>query len=1040
MYSRNRNKGFGKRRTILQLDDDNPDSSTPTKNLGRTGSSNALSALGSYDNGEEEDEAEQAETPPRPPEPETDPSPTPDVMNGMGQREVTPPALPAPSGKPGGDIDMQVANFLAEIESIDVPEDAAEAVEEAEEEDEEMFDMAEPKSLWQQCLDEGTQCYYYWHVDTNEVTWEIPEDYTQYLLLFKEYEEAMVAFESRRATRAEERKNRLEGKKRSVRSKPTAEKDTTRTVSPVPMATLPETVPLPPSIVEPPPPDTVGPQLLAPVSGANRPESSQMEGPQLPEAEPKTIGPQLFYSDYPDSPPQSPTEQKTLYGNLAKLSADSNDEVTDSLAPKFHFSRSGLGASASSRSNSPLVQGYDSDPGEKDFDWFRRDQRGAELVKKEEKKSFAMKFVKGKTLDEEKVELKTKGDDVTTKIDRNELLQRIRSGGSSWLKAKKKGLEVGPQLPASSDVEVAADTAEGDEDEDDMLERELERRKAELEQLEAAEDDDVSQGEVAMTTEPTAKRESPDPDSAALPVDEKPPPTKKMKTEKSENSENPEEPSSREKHELKKEQEIQIDELSSTITSKLEFLDINRKGLSKLQILLIETQTRLVDWVEGGLSTHHLLKKLKDADTQIKEYELGAAPKGWSCHWDRDYKRYFYQSDETGASQWEYPIEMSEGFGDGVEASSSALEEEVDSSEGRQAQIFNGMEGDGSDITSTFVEEQDQPQVPDDFVDPPPPAEPSDLPPLPEEPDPPPLPPVSPPPPPSSPPPPLPPDDPAPPPETDQPPPPPPGFESNFVPPPPPPILPTGYSPPPLPPGTEHPTYHLAHSPIQEIDMEIDDNEVDSTVPDLQPPPMPPYTKHPISISSVSSSYSVTPMPFSYQSTAYSASTTVPDYRVAPPPPPPPSGMESEDSQDALYPTSSISRLPTIDKPAHLIAQPVLFKTSQTEASTTRRVSLPFTFAPDTTSGAAVSSTESAVPSTSQQGHSASQLAMNLAASVSESGKKKKKIKIKSGGALSLKKKNVSSMVQKWQKAQREVEDEIAQAAARAIKEGENSS
>jgi hypothetical protein len=36
MYSRNWNKGFGKRRTILQLDGDNPDSST-TKNLPRTG-------------------------------------------------------------------------------------------------------------------------------------------------------------------------------------------------------------------------------------------------------------------------------------------------------------------------------------------------------------------------------------------------------------------------------------------------------------------------------------------------------------------------------------------------------------------------------------------------------------------------------------------------------------------------------------------------------------------------------------------------------------------------------------------------------------------------------------------------------------------------------------------------------------------------------------------------------------------------------------------------------------------------------------------
>jgi hypothetical protein len=195
-----------------------------------------------------------------------------------------------------------------------------------------------------------------------------------------------------------------------------------------------------------------------------------VEGPQLPDSAPETIGPQLF-SEYADSPVNAP-EHKTLYGNLAKYATESNNGITGSLAPKVHFSRSGLGAA--SRSNSPLVQGYDSDPDQEEFDWFRRSQRGTELVKKEEKKSFTMKFVKGKTLDEEKDDMKTKSDEAAPakSIDRNELLQRIRSGGSSWLKAKK---EVGPQLPGPSDMETAADKRE--EDEEAMLEKELERRK-----------------------------------------------------------------------------------------------------------------------------------------------------------------------------------------------------------------------------------------------------------------------------------------------------------------------------------------------------------------------------------------------------------------------------------------------------------------------------------------------------------------------------------------------------------------------------------
>ena len=52
--------------------------------------------------------------------------------------------------------------------------------------------MPEPKCDWQTVKDDVTQCYYYWNMVTNAVTWEIPPDYTQYLLLLKEYEERLV--------------------------------------------------------------------------------------------------------------------------------------------------------------------------------------------------------------------------------------------------------------------------------------------------------------------------------------------------------------------------------------------------------------------------------------------------------------------------------------------------------------------------------------------------------------------------------------------------------------------------------------------------------------------------------------------------------------------------------------------------------------------------------------------------------------------------------------------------------------------------------
>lgn len=31
-------------------------------------------------------------------------------------------------------------------------------------------------SVWQECYDESTGYPYYWHIETNEVTWDMPEE------------------------------------------------------------------------------------------------------------------------------------------------------------------------------------------------------------------------------------------------------------------------------------------------------------------------------------------------------------------------------------------------------------------------------------------------------------------------------------------------------------------------------------------------------------------------------------------------------------------------------------------------------------------------------------------------------------------------------------------------------------------------------------------------------------------------------------------------------------------------------------------------
>ncbi|XP_042267071.1 formin-binding protein 4 isoform X1 [Thunnus maccoyii] len=102
---------------------------------------------------------------------------------------------------------------------------------------------------------------------------------------------------------------------------------------------------------------------------------------------------------------------------------------------------------------------------------------------------------------------------------------------------------------------------------------------------------------------------------------------------------------------------FQIGELANTLTSKMEFLGINKKAISNFQLLLLQTETRIADWREGALNGVYLRRRLQEAAEHIKYYELNATPKGWSCHWDREHRRYFYVNDRTSASQWDFPTE-----------------------------------------------------------------------------------------------------------------------------------------------------------------------------------------------------------------------------------------------------------------------------------------------------------------------------------------------------------------------------------------------
>ncbi|XP_071360170.1 formin-binding protein 4 isoform X2 [Trachinotus anak] len=187
---------------------------------------------------------------------------------------------------------------------------------------------------------------------------------------------------------------------------------------------------------------------------------------------------------------------------------------------------------------------------------------------------------------------------------------------------------------------------------------------------------------------------------------------------------------------------FQIGELANTLTSKMEFLGINKKAISNFQLLLLQTETRIADWREGALNGVYLRRRLQEAAEHIKYYELNATPKGWSCHWDREHRRYFYVKDRSGESQWDFPAEEDKG-------------EDLKGSQGTQTQISSQGDTKTSPVStggvtgSTYAAAAPPaPPPPSAFWSPSQPPLPDSPPPPSNYPPPPPLPPGSPPPPP----------------------------------------------------------------------------------------------------------------------------------------------------------------------------------------------------------------------------------------------------------------------------------------------------
>ncbi|KAI8783431.1 axoneme-associated protein mst101(2) [Biomphalaria glabrata] len=225
-----------------------------------------------------------------------------------------------------------------------------------------------------------------------------------------------------------------------------------------------------------------------------------------------------------------------------------------------------------------------------------------------------------------------------------------------------------PKTPEEENEEIDFDDLDDiDRALEVALEKKLEQKKVELSKYEEEEPNKVLETDVvsAMTPEVTSLSPTPIAESVNENVPEPTctPPEVTANTKIEETTE----------YETKLREDVKS--VAELALNKLQFLDISTENLSRLQILFIELQTRQADWIAGGLSTQYFYEQLKVAEGLLEQYELSAVPEGWACQWDRANNRYYYRNKATNRIQWDYPEAESK---DKPEEKAAAASEEGD--------------------------------------------------------------------------------------------------------------------------------------------------------------------------------------------------------------------------------------------------------------------------------------------------------------------------------------------------------------------------
>ncbi|XP_070200550.1 formin-binding protein 4-like isoform X2 [Littorina saxatilis] len=612
----------------------------------------------------------------------------------------------------------------------------------------------EPKSEWQMVQDETTQYFYYWNMVNNQVTWEIPPGYTQFLLRYKEYEERIAKIPKDKLQRMKERKEQKkkqgsekkresspapsssETKHRPKHKKEKRRKETSEAVS--------SNVPIGPQL---PPPrtetahgdvkikvekvedndvcesgvaspskknaeetktsgvlesavDSTSVETLdleaifseafaAVAKGSKEVSSSQAAVPVTTSASPVDSSAPVSSLDFvksaavpvdsavDSSKPVSPVPMDSDSTSTATAAVVSSSSVV--TAPEKEVKDTGGENSEAVVTNSGVnddAANDDDDDFDMDFDDIDDLDRALEkaLEKKLEKKKAELENLE-KTSPQSPADSAALPSASHTEPSQSETAKppaakpvspsEVESAVSSSMKTAPEPSVSGTQTHKKSPVSSVSTSVNGDREKpgtsgirskksskskskskrsavesstkDEHEKQEPNGKKARLVSYDTQTDDESmdTSDEVSTTPVKAAKQPSNEADSD-IPIDILPTPP----PEKADNLVRP---------------DGEIQEMADTAFAKLAFLDVTSDGLSPLQISLVQLQTRLTDWQEGGLIGEYFYQRLREVNSVLKQYESSAVPTGWTCQWDSNFRRYFYTNSHTGESQWDYP-------------------------------------------------------------------------------------------------------------------------------------------------------------------------------------------------------------------------------------------------------------------------------------------------------------------------------------------------------------------------------------------------